>query len=283
MNTIEIAIGKKSYKFTIPGQWNELTPEQLLTVCRASKKGLSEDEFLMEVLMALMPEEARNVITERYAILAGALPEILAESVKEEISDEITDLTYEVSRILALLEWLREPACLTRNPFRELPCGRKTYPGPADELRNITYYEYALVDTLMGVLSQAVQDGKKEDADDAMAEITAILWHKEGELYDEVKMKARKEEYNKMDEAQKDAVYMFVAGCFKHITEAFPRIFTPSGEGSDDPSWGHAGIIIDLAGPKFGDIEKTQNTNLYTILIYLDKQAQEAEKTQNTI
>lgn len=283
MNNIEINVAGRPYKFTLPSAWDEMTALQIMAVCRASRKGLDMDGFLLDVLMGIIPASAQKALFEFYAALAVARDKSPDGEGREARLDEITDIASQFSRLLDLMKWLGEPSRLTKNPFPVLKVGRRKYQGPKEGLKDITYYDFALVDLLLRDMAYALKEDRPEDAEVAKAKIMAVLWKKPGEQYDEKRAEARAKIFSHLSVECKDAAYLFVAGSIRQIMQSFPRIFTDGQEADDtqDENYGHAEVILDLAGGKFGDIEKTQYTPLYTILMYLEHEARKAEKKQS--
>lgn len=280
MNNIEINVAGRPYKFTLPSAWDEMTTPQIFAVCRASRSGQDQDGYLTHALLEMIPPTVRRTLLALYAALASSRDKTPEDQGRETIQDAMTDLSAQFSRLVDLMKWLDDPSGLTRNPFPILKAGRRKYPGPSDALRDITYYDYALVDLLLRDMAYALKEDRPADAETAKTKIMAVLWKKPGEQYDEKRTEARAKTFSRLPAEWKDAAYLFVAGSLRHITQTFPRIFTDSRnpDETQDEGYGHAQIILDLAGGKFGDLEKTQYTPLYTILMYLEHEARKSEK-----
>lgn len=283
MNNIEINVAGRAYKFTLPSTWDEMTTPQIFTVCRASRKGLDMDGFLLDVLMGLIPPSTQKALSEFYAALAFARDKSPDGEGRESLQDEMTDIASQFSRLLDLMKWIAEPSELTKNPFPILKVGQRKYQGPKEGLKDIAYYDFALVDLLLRDMVYAMKEDRLADAETAKVKIIAVLWKKTGEQYDERRAEARAKTFSRLPAEWKDAAYLFVVGSIRQIMRSFPRIFTDGQEVNEaqDESYGHAEVILDLAGGKFGDIEKTQNTPLHTILLYLEHEARKAEKKQS--
>lgn len=283
MNNIEINVAGRPYKFTLPSTWDEMTAPQIFAVCRASRKGLDMDGFLLDILMEIIPPSAQKALFEFYAALAFARGKSPDGEGREVCQDEMTDIASQFSRLLDLMKWLGEPSELTKNPFPVLKVGRRKYQGPKEGLKDITYYDFALVDLLLRDMAYAMKEDRPADAEAAKVKIMAVLWKKPGEQYDEKRAEARAKTFSRLSAEWKDTAYLFVSGCLRQIMRSFPRIFTDGQDTDDaqDENYGHAEVILDLAGGKFGDIEKTQYTPLYTILMYLEHEARRAEKKQS--
>lgn len=278
MNAIELVIGEQSFKFSLPTGWDELSRNDLLHVCSISRMGLPKDSFLSETIMHMIPVSARNALFGQYAALSHTKQRQLPPEAKEVLDGQMMDITLEFSRLLDLMAWLADIPYLTRNPFPRLKMGRKKLYGPRDGMEDITYYQFALVDNLIREISLALGEDRPGDAEAAKARIVAVLWHQEKKGFEERHIQAKARYFSKLPSDIKDAIYLYALGSFRLVADTFPRIFSGDPEETDGPDYGHAGIILDLAGGKFGDIDKTQETSLYTILMYLDKEAARAEK-----
>jgi hypothetical protein len=283
MNNIEINVAGRAYKFTLPSTWDEMTSKELMDICRLSRCGLAKEPFMISAVICLLPIEVRNIVLNLYTMLVYAARRSPIADQREEFTDASMDVVTQFVRLIDLMNWLAEPSTLTKNPLSTVNVGWRKYRGPKDGLKDITYYDFALVDLLLRDITYAMQEDRQADAETAKAKIMAVLWKKPGEQYDERRAEARAKAFSRLPVEWKDAVYMFVTGSIRQIISSYPRIFSSSGESGNalEDTYGHAELILDLAGGKFGDIEKTQNTPLHTILLYLEHEARKAEKKQS--
>jgi hypothetical protein len=80
----------------------------------------------------------------------------------------------------------------------------------------------------------------------------------------------------RLNPATVSAMLLLAQSGMKRVVEAFPTVFTDDGDG--DGSWGHAEVIINLAGAKLGTVDETARRKLYTILKYIEYQVKTAVK-----
>jgi hypothetical protein len=272
MNRITIEYNGKDFSFDLPAAWSELTPKQVMKACRLYQRNLEPTAFKTAAAMALMPRRARKALLRRYARLQGKSRVVRNIWWRELISADIVDLQSELLRLADTLDFLKSPGKVTVNP---LPKVRRLY-GPLAAMRSCSYEEYAASDTHLRSWFNAKQ-AKEENADRYLHMALAVLWRPKGKIYDDRTVERRAKKIAKLPPESIDAMFLFVDGCFKEIVETFPRVFTGEDSGEED-GYGHAGLILDLAGSKFGDIEKTAATNLYTILMFVDMKIVEVEK-----
>lgn len=157
--------------------------------------------------------------------------------------------------------------------------------GPADKLKNITFGEWALMDTLY---VKYVSSDKMQILDT----LIAALWrpskpmtyrnrqrHYDGDrrvelmIHEPVLLEFTEHKIAKWDASLKYSIFIFIASSRKAIIDKYTYLFRkPTTEVSTErpEPTDYADLIIKLAGSKFGDDEKVFNKNAFTILKYLD-------------
>jgi len=181
---------------------------------------------------------------------------------------------------------------LTDNPLPIIKANGKKLYGPKSELENISFYEWSHADTYYL---------KYFETQDAyyLNKLIAVLYRPAKELnqynkesmyegdqrlpllrYEET-LENRIKDIDKLDQVTKWIILHFFASCRKLITDSFQNIFKqPEGDPgeSNGNDYGWAGVILELAGDKFGDDDQTAAKPLYTILIHLSMQEDQRVK-----
>lgn len=232
----------------LPGSWNELSREQYEFVCGLLLEGLSEELYKLRLMRYFMD-----------------MPLKLFKPVD----------IYAIEEQLGFL--CKEPD-ITYNKYSELSIKGKSYYGPADMLEDITLIEFARADQRF--LEYVANKDEKD-----LNELIAVLWRRRKMFIGFQRLfriwdgdyRVRFQDYMtyqnsnifaRLPQRKKFAIFLWYAACRKRIIEIFADVFDGEKD-KDSKEYGWGDIIIDLAGDKFGTIDKTANTLLFTILMYL--------------
>lgn len=288
MNNIEVTFKKKRYCFSTPSEWNELSREQILLVCKLLSLSLPEDEFRLRAAMVMLPKKVRRLILRRERYLS-TLARLFKKSAAGE---ELTDLLLEAINLADSFKFLQEFGNRTTNPLPEFRLMLRKYVGPADSLRNCSYVEYATTEQKLRLWDSYATAGDHERASVALLEAIAVFWRPEKrfirirkllntyngdprQAFNEASIAQRAQQLKKLPAEKLEAAMLFIDASYRHIVEEFSEIFSTKGE---TDGFGHAGLLLDLAGDKFGPLKETANTNLYTLLLCCLKAVKDAEK-----
>jgi hypothetical protein len=156
---------------------------------------------------------------------------------------------------------------------------QKALVGPSDRLTNIVFIEFIKCEKYF-------IDYSKTGIEDSLNKLVAILYRPkrtditeqsenyEGDLrikYNDHTIERRSKDIAALPFPVRMAVFLFYQGCRESIVAAFPEIFQEPEEGAkpEKGSQGWTDVLINLAGSKFGNMEATAYTSLYTILATL--------------
>ena len=289
MNNIEVIYNNKSYKFETASEWNELPNEQVLQVCKLLSLSLPEDEFRLRAAIIMLPKNVRRIIIKRQRYLA-TLARMFKKSKAEE---ELTNLVIEFTTLADSFKFLQEFGQRTINPLPEFWHNLRKFIGPADSLRNCSYLEYATADGKLREWDALAKAGKHEQATAALLEAIAVFWRPKKrfiwlrkifntyngdarQTFNVATVSGRAKQLRNLPTEKLEAAMMFIDASYRHITEEFSEVFSDKGESGD--GFGHAGLLLDLAGTKFGTLNETSATSLYTLLLYCLKAVKDNEK-----
>lgn len=267
MNTIQIKgklpffFGKLHWpvnkKIKVASAWDELSQKQLYIIA--------------DVL------HSKTLLIEGKIRLAVALLGVKMRMFLRFTASQVHD-------ILPITEFILEENKLTKNLISYLKVGSQRFYGPANLLANITIEEFGFADTFY----TRYKESKKEEW---LCRLFAALYRPQKADYDPKSDSYKgdiREDFNrhlvfnrarrfaKLKDNRKYAIFLFYEGCRKEIIQKHPHVFSkkkPTGK-----SFGWGGILVELAGNKFGDHEQTKKANLFDVLGHLEMEAIKANK-----
>lgn len=258
MNTIEI----NKYVFKSPDDWNSLTRKQLLYIAGRldywlwlSKKQYSIGKEKFFLLMKLMSISRFNILSRKTKLFY----KLFHSSDEDSLAGLLitTDFVFSGENTL------------TKNLLPTIRKGFKTYYGPSDRLSNIGFYEFVFADSFY--LKYRETKNKKW-----LNLLVASLYRPKLERFDNALLEKRAELFSRISLAEKQAIYIFYIGCRISLVKKYPDAFS-SNKANKGKNYGWEGIILGLAGNRFGTIEETRQTNLHTVLTYIQMNSEKNE------
>lgn len=264
--------------FELPTSWDEFSLAQLKIIVTAFGRNLSRTDFLCEILLACLALEGDRTIGNEFQRLKelGRLKN-MKEGVKEIELDIISQMLRVSEKLFGFL--LDEKIILTKNHYPTLKGHRDIHLiGLKDRCTDMTYMEYATCESFL----QSVRvDGNMG----ALDQLIGVLYRPLDPITE--KRVALNDKINVQWVATipfpiKWISTFFFEGCRNTLIDSFPHVFSSEEESNgSEQSYGHAGIMLELAGPKFGNIEQTADTPVWTIMMYLEQESIKAEKLKN--
>ena len=254
MNQVEID-GKTYF---MPSDWNELTRKQVLFVSRLFQGQLTMVDFKLRVLC--------KVLSVSRKVLMRIHPEdayFLGES----------------------LDFLFKEVCLTKNLLPVLRTGRRKYFGPADAMMNCTFGEFTMANSLLDSFSKTKEQKYLDEMVSVFYRPRKWFWFIRKSFTDNQdprkrfvnrSLKRRCQRIANLDYEVKYSIFLFFSGVLNSLPLLYPYVYEQQGGiGSEDNGW--ASLIISLADGKTDDksLETVMNSNLYNVLIGLNKKAKE--------
>ena len=262
MNQVEID-GKT---YSMPSDWNELTRKQVVFVSRLFQGQLSMVDFKLRALFGFLPVR----------------PKVLKRIHPED--------AYFLSETL---EFLFKEVSLTRNLLPVIRTGRRTCTGPSDAMMNCTFGEFTRANSLLDAFAKT-----KEQKD--LDELVAVLYRPRKwfwfirkaftdnqdprQRFATRSLKTRCKRMTRVEYSIKYSVFLFFSGVMNSLPILYPYVYEQKGEsGSEDNGW--ASLIISLADGKTDDksLETVMNSNLYNVMIGLNKKAKEYHEYMSKI
>ena len=199
-----------------------------------------------------------------------------------------------MEQLLSLIDFVITEKTLTKNLLPSFRINARVFHGPADGMKNICASEFAFADSFY---LRYFETGDEKFLDFMIASLyrTAKLFHfvqKRMKNYDgDIRKKFNRHHIDflslhikTLPQDHKLAILLFYEGCREMITRdaKYDKVFTSKPDESKT-TFGWPGIIIELAGPKFGNVEETGTHRLHTILMHLQMLGIQREEWERQI
>jgi hypothetical protein len=296
MNKIEISHKGRSVKFALPSCWEELTGKQVRQVCRIVCKGVDAPNFRLMLCFALMPSRARRVLRRALRRLYGdrAAARWVRKAhrrarVRARVEEALADLQSQLVVLSETLSFVQTSGVLAVNPVPVVRAGLRRLYGAQPDLSGCTYEEFAGASHYLRTFAdlQAKEAGSRE-ALGALCRGLACLWLPKARSA-EARQRAMEDDavarraklIERLKPAVIDAMFLLAQSAMKTVVERFPTVFSGDGDGDGNESWGHAEVVMSLAGDKFGNVEETARRKLYAILRYIEWKIANCDKNKD--
>ncbi len=256
-----------------PRTWNECSKDQLYYIASqlqkwrpvfsSSKAYLKKEQskavlfIRMALLQVMLGVNPFNVFSSRTRAFRKILPEQMLD-------------------LLKTVDFIFESNNLTENKFPII----NGLHGPADGLRFLSVGEFAFTETYF-LKYHTTQ------SEEFLNKLCATLYREQAfENQDHLDKRAKFNDASIDSRAQKikgwnshlkQVVLLFYIGCREKIIRDNQSLFTKTKKG-DKQKQNWAELILDLSGDKFGSMDQTSDTPIFTILVYLKKLQKQADK-----
>ncbi|QCR23071.1 hypothetical protein [Pontibacter sp. SGAir0037] len=266
MRKLEIYIptskGKEKYIGTlVPASWDELNPRQLLR-CMRWLYGFSVPEGASE-------KEAQAVKAMQKRML---LKELLG--LKPWYFKALPDIA--IAQLHSCTDFLFSSNNLTKQLLPAIGSRFRKWYGPKERFRNLSFLEFIFADTYH---LRFIKTGDP----DCLHKLLAVLYRpKVGfhfirkrlssysgdirEPFNEHLLEARAAQMQRLPEDVKLAVLAWYRGCRNRLEQTYDLVFTSENEEQATKSSGWEPVFRQMAGGKFGDIERVGKVPVHTIL-----------------
>ena len=273
MLSIEIKdeAGKSLLTTSLPETWNELSKPQLLEISK-------------------LFDQTGKLITQ--ALDQLSLSFLGLEKWRFNRNRTLLDMNLvQFDEIASKLDWIfEEKASLTAQLIPKLKIGRRTYTGPDESIGNCTAAEISKADTAFLVFQEKQEECYLDD-------LIAILYRPrkwwwpfkalfpelhEGDLrrrFNDYTVKRRAKRMVKLPKEIKKAILIYYQGCKSEVVEEFPNAFDGK-KSSNGLDFGMTGLLLSLSGDKFGEFEKTKDTNFWLLMMEVETLAVEQKKAE---
>lgn len=282
----------------LPGEWDELTREQLKFVAGAGTMNLTETALKLNLLFYIGGVQVLHV----NPFTLGDDPESLyAVKLKDGSQAYITaSQLFEITTVFNflfkkvykddILTGITLDSKLTRNVIYFFQLNGKRYYGPSSRLFNVTFSEFIHAETNC---KRYLETRKQEYLDKLIAvlyrpsinRIKVLSNNYKGDrrsAFNDHKIDYLAQKYHKLDRNTRGAIFLFYQGCQWWYQQQFPHVFGKK-SGGDDNSLGFLGLVDALTG---GDVTKTEEIRrsyLMDVMVHLEKAAIDYEKMEEKL
>jgi len=245
--------------FLLPGEWNELTNEQLLFLIGLVNKNISAEEIKLKMFLFCI----RGRVRERnedfsFRIKIGKLN-----------YDMSAEETFAICEIFSYLFIEKENQIqinpqLVKNPFPVIRIGWVKLYGPADGLTDYSYQQFM---ELQIAQSEAGASPKEMDM------FLSLMYHRKNGKQSKL--------FRFVSARKKVAILWFYLGCMNFFQKKWPLPF--SGESSSDIVDGQMRIVDALAKNDVTKKKQVRDSDLYEAFYTMQIAAEEAEKLKEKI
>jgi len=251
----KIRIEDKEY--TAPSGWSELSAEHLLYLG--------------------MVDSLRKPADVSIYFLLAKLFKVPKDIFKKLHKSQITQLK-------ATLNWLMEPNTVEKWLIKSIDVFGLKLLGPQNMLADMTAEEFMYCE---GAYERWLDTESPEHLDTLFAVLyrKKMLFYSKRSAFDAERLPKQEQTAKKVKTYIKKAVAINYAGCRNLIIKRHPDVWKKRDDHTEKPaapgkkgytSW--AGIILDLAGDKFGTYQQTIKTEIWLVLADLNKKAKEAAR-----
>lgn len=252
----------RSRTYDLPGSWGECTVAQLGTVAALLSAGLehAQDKEMSDVHMRLR-----------------LLHELTGMSDAEFARIEPSDLlalrpdAMNVQRVALLpwLDWAMEPPVWHSSALPAVTVAGKRWQGPPDGLGTWGLKQWGFADALLQRL------GSEQASAEALAHLLGALYHPAGTAWNNEQIEERGALLvQALDARAQLAAVLNYRALRAGLTQRYPRCFKG---GEADPR-GIQGMVVRMAGPKFGTVEQAYAANVHDVMVYIEQTLEEDQR-----
>jgi hypothetical protein len=275
------------HKFNVPGHWNELTGENLLSLASHVEQNIEMEELKLKLLLDFT---GIRVIRQR-SVMVDKIEHFWVRCGKRKVLVSVTNLAFITAPFLKFFneikenKWIVNPM-LTRQLLPSIMADKKLYWGPADGLSNITLREFIFTETF---LNEFITKNDRSNLD----KLIAVLYRPAGkfqpgsadykgdvrEPFNDNIIDDRARYLVALPEAYKKAILWYYEGSKKHIATLYPLVFSEGGGKSDKSTFEVFMTIVDeLANNQPSEHERVMDVLLYSALHSLNQRISKIPK-----
>jgi len=241
-------------EYLLPGEWDELAPDQLLFLIDLVNRNISAEEIKLKMFLFCIKGRIRRInIDLSYHVIIN----------KKKHFDLSTEELHALSEIFDYLfiydPDLRINPQLVNNPFPVIRVGWVKLYGPADGLTDFSYQQF-----------MELQVAHSEAGNDMNSFLSSLYRRKNGK---------QSRWFCLVPKKKKIAILWFYLGCMNFFAEKFPLVF--SGNSANDVIDGQMRIVDALAKNDVTKKEPVRKSDLYEALYTMQIAAEENEKLTN--
>lgn len=252
MNSIEISTRLKNgsfldYHFQIPENWEEVTDEQLPSLIKMAVKPMDEIQKITEVLKV-------------YGFKKRVIKRLILSELRE---------------IMKLFSWLNEEW----NDHRSLVPKLWVFWGPKDYFSGLQLNQLLLSGLHCQNADKFLEENNQKELKKELRALAATLYTPFGMKYSHKLSKIYEQLFRLVPFWKLRAISISFRSQRLWLKEHFPLCHESSSD-EDSRDFGPYGLIVDLAGAEFGDIEQVEERDIFFIFTKLEKLATQNKKNK---
>lgn len=260
----------EAQEFRFPGSWQECTIGQLGTIAALTSAPRPKPSGDPDVdHRAAERAEAHLRLALLRELSAMPVRAFLALDPTDLLTVTLDELGAERVSLLPQIDWCMAPPCFAISLLPYVSVRRRLrsarFQGPSDRLGKFSLHQWGFADMLLAKLQVS---GREED----MNNLLGALYHDVGTPWDAAGIEARGTVLSRLDDRTKLAAVINYQGLRADLAKAYPNAFRA---GKADRH-GMQGMVVRMAGPKFGTTAETGRANVHDALIHVEHSIQDA-------
>lgn len=263
----KLTIGEKNYN--VPGDWNELTAEQLCFLATILNSPCTGQEAKLKLLLFCLSARIRRYRRADGDGFRVAFPDNTVYLTAEQLASLGTIFDFLFTETDKGVEL---DIRLTRNPFPLYVSKSMALAGPDDALTNISYGQF--------IMLQSWQQQMKNDFNTALDNFLSVIW--KDSLFTTSEDGAAIW-FQDVPPVVKTVMFWYFIGSMRFIQEKFPQTFP---EGSSDGGYDvfdmQQRIVDEMASGDVTKKEQVKQSLLYDALYTLEMAIERDEKAKRS-
>lgn len=251
--------------YVYPARWEECTPAQLGTVAALASVPIEhEDPRQRDMLDAHLRLRLLHELT-------GMADAVFCRIEPTDLLDvRIDEVGAERIAFLPSLDWCVSEPLFDKSLVPTLEVAGRTWIGPNDRLGRMSLLQWGFADALLTRLSQ-------KPSAEALNTVLAALYHPAGTVWDNNRIETHATELAELEDRVKLAAVVNYRGLRAWLSQKYRRCFR---RGESDPH-GLNGMVVRLAGIKFGTVDQVRTANLHDVMIHVEQSIRDQEEEKN--
>ena len=186
-------------------------------------------------------------------------------------------------QLAALTDIFFEENYLSKNLIPNFIHKKQVYYGPADALENIVFLEWILADQFFNKFQETGDIVHLHRLIATFYRVPKASYDKyfKGDLREPLEedlLEAKAEAFIDLPAVMKTALLTSYIGNRNTVIARFKRVFDGKQEEAGSNPFGWSGVLVGLAGTKFGNKKETEQTPMYDMFIHFDQNIQKLEE-----
>lgn len=269
--------------YTLPENWDEFTPKQLLYLVKLTKSDTPIEQIKTHLMLYCLQAHVcrhKKIFKEYVHIKIGQESQTVRFRIRKHsyllLPSEVCAIADQLSFIVARAEnqenYQINPQ-LTVNPYPTLRCRPLKFYGPDDQLFDITFEQFMYMQTYLNAMQL---DPKKID------HLLACLWHRKKE-FDVNQLDKDAALLHYLPEDKKMIMYWFILGSLACYADNYPRVFSGEGKTTGRVFDAQLRLLDSLAQSDMTKKPEIRKGLLIDALYSMDESIRRKEETEENL